>query len=73
MESYKDTIVGCLVKTGTADLLLHILKFWRGCEVNEGNQTLPVVLYFSAMMYTYYSRFGFTLIKHNEEGGGINM
>ena len=34
-ESYKDTIIGYLVNSGTADLLLHIVQVWRVCVANE--------------------------------------
>ena len=34
-ESYKDTIIGNLENSGTADLLLHIVQCWRACAVNE--------------------------------------
>ena len=53
--------------SGTSDLLLHMVKCWRVCAVNEENQALNLVLYCSHMMYTNYSPLGFSPIKHNEE------
>ena len=65
-ESYKDTIIRNLVNSGTADLLLHMVKCWPAYAVNKENQALPLVLYCSHTMYKYYSRLGFITIKHNE-------
>ena len=59
-ESYKDKIIYHLGNSGTADLLLHILKCWRAGAVDEEKQYLSMVLYCSDMMYKYYSRLGFT-------------
>ena len=36
-ESYKDTIIGHLVNSGIADLLLHIVQCWRAYAVNKGH------------------------------------
>ena len=55
VESYKDSIIGNLVNSGTADLLLHIVQCCRVCAVNEENQALVMVLYCSHIMYKYYS------------------
>ena len=44
-----------MVNSGLANLLLHLVKFWRACAVNEGNQDLPMALHCSHMMYPYYS------------------
>ena len=44
-ESYKYTSIGNLLNSGTEDLLLHIVHYWRVCAVNEGNRDLPMVLY----------------------------
>ena len=33
-ESYKDKIIGNMVNSGTADLLLHIVQCWSACKVN---------------------------------------
>ena len=46
-ESYKDTIIGHLVNSGTSDLLLHILHCWRACAVNEENWDLAMFFYCS--------------------------
>ena len=34
-ESYKDTTIGHMINSGTADLLLHILQYWYVCEVDK--------------------------------------
>ena len=34
-ESYKDTIIGRMVNSVAADLLLHIVQCWCACAVNE--------------------------------------
>ena len=34
-ESYKDTIIGHMGNSDTADLLLYIVQYWRQCVVNE--------------------------------------
>ena len=44
-DSYKDTIIYHIVNSGTADLLLHMVKCWPACAVNKENQALPLVLY----------------------------
>ena len=49
-ESYKDTIIGHLLNSGTADLLLHIVRCWRACAVGEEKQVLSMVLYCSGMV-----------------------
>ena len=51
-ESYKDTTIAYLVKSVTSDLLLHILRCWCACAVDEENRALPVVLYCSDLMCT---------------------
>ena len=71
-ESYRDTIIGHFGNSGTADLLLHIVKCWRACAVNEENLTIPMFLYCYGMMYKYYSCLWFFPIKHNEEGKYIH-
>ena len=45
-ESYKDTMIGNLGNSGTADLLLHVVQCWRSCAVDEEKWALPLVLYF---------------------------
>ena len=50
-ESYKDTIIGNLGNSGTSDLLLHIVQCWHTCEVNGGNQDIPLVLLCSHKIY----------------------
>ena len=44
VESYKDSIIGNLVNSGTADLLLHIVQCWNACVVDEENKYLPIVM-----------------------------
>ena len=66
--SYKNTFVSHLSNSGTEDCLLHTVQCWSACAVNEKNQALPMVMYCSHIMYTYYSHIGFLPIKHNEEG-----
>ena len=66
-ESYKDIIIGNMENSGTADLLLHIVKRWHVCTVNEENQDLPLVIYCSHKMYKYYSRLGFYPINTTRE------
>ena len=53
-ESYKDTIIGNMGNSGTAYLLIHIVQCWIECSVSEKNKSLPMILYYSHMMYTYY-------------------
>ena len=65
-ESYKDKIIGNMMNSGTGDLLLHIVQFWRAWAVNEEHKSLPMVLCCSQIMYKYYYRLGFFPIKHNE-------
>ena len=43
-ESYKETIIGHLVDSWGADLLLHIVQCWRSCAVDDKKQYLPMVL-----------------------------
>ena len=43
-ESYKYTIIGKMGNSGTAYLLLHIVRFWCVYEVNKEYQALPLVL-----------------------------
>ena len=71
-ESCKEAIIGHLGNSGTADLLLHIVLYWSACEADEEKWSLPMVLYCSDMMYTYYYRLGFYPIKNNEEGKNIH-
>ena len=52
-ESYKDTIIGNMVNPGTADLLLHMVPFWRACAFNEENQALYMIMYCSHVIYKY--------------------
>ena len=35
VESYKDTIIGHLRNTGTADLLPRIVQCWRVCTIDK--------------------------------------
>ena len=58
-ESYKDTIIGHMGNSDTADLLLYIVQYWRQCVVNEEKQSLPIVLHWSSMIYKYNSHLGF--------------
>ena len=67
LKSYKDTIIGFLVDTDSAELLSCILKLLCVCAVYEENQALSVVMYCSDIMYKYYSHIRFLPIKHNEE------
>ena len=67
-ELYKDTIIGHLVNLGTSYLLLHIVKCWSACAVDEEKSDLPIVMHYSGMMYKYYYRLRFFPIKHNKEG-----
>ena len=46
-ESYKDTIIGHMENSGTANLSLYIVQCWRSCVVNEENWALPMVLNYS--------------------------
>ena len=55
-ESYKDTIIDHLRNSGTAYLLLQIVKCWRAFEVDEEKRALPMVFYCSFRMYKYYYR-----------------
>ena len=65
-ELYKDTIIGDLVSSGAADLLLHIVQCWSACAVNEEKRDPPMVIYCSVRMYKYYSSLGLFQIKYNE-------
>ena len=67
MESYRDKIICHLGNPVAADLLLHIVQWWSSCEVDEENLDLPMFMYCSGIMYKYYSRLGFSLIKQNKE------
>ena len=53
--SYKDSIIGHLRKSGTEDLLLHIVQCWRWGVFDKQNRYFPIVMYCSGMMYKYYS------------------
>ena len=64
-ESYKDTIVGHFGNSCIEDLLLNITQCWRACVVVEYKWNLPILLYYSGMMYKYYSLLG--------GGGGVNQ
>ena len=66
VKSYKNTVIGYLQNAGTSHFLLHIVQCYHACEFDEDNQSLPVVIYCSDMMYKYYSSIGFLPIKHNE-------
>ena len=72
LKSYKDTVIGNIGNSGTTYLLLHIVQFFHECAVDEENLYLHMVIYCSHMMYKFYSRFGFSPIKHNEEGKDIH-
>ena len=71
-KSYKYTIIGHLVNSGTSYLILHTVQCWHACEFDIEKRALPLVLYCSGMIYQYYYRLGFFPIKHNEEGGNIH-
>ena len=60
VESYKDSIIGHFGNSGTADLLLHIVQCWSAYAFYEYNRSLPMVFYFSVIIYIYYSRLGFS-------------
>ena len=66
-ESYKERIIGNLVNSVTADSLLHKIQCWRACAVDEEKRNLPLVMYCLCMMYKFYYRLVFLLIKHNKE------
>ena len=53
--SYKDTIIGNLVNSGIAYLLLHPVQCWSACEFYEENKALSFVLYFSHDVYILFS------------------
>ena len=71
-EPYKDTIIGHLVNSGTADLLLHKVQCWCSCAVDEDKRALPMVIYCSDMIYNYYSCLDFPPTKNNTEGKDIH-
>ena len=56
-----------MVNSGTVDLLLHLVHFWSARADYEEKLALPMVLYFSGIIYKYYSGIGFPPIKKNEE------
>ena len=75
LESYKYTMIGHLVKSGTSEFLLHIVQCWSAGEVDEVdevNHAIPMVPYFSVILYKYYSCLGCIPIKDNEEVKDIN-
>ena len=61
-----------LGNSGTEYWLLHIVQCWSPCELDEEKWDLPMVLYYSGMMYKYYSCVGFSYIKQNEEVNDIH-
>ena len=63
VETNKYTIIGCLVNTGTAYLLLHILQCWLACAVDKYNWDIPMVLYYSGTMYKNHPCLEFIPIK----------
>ena len=69
--SYKDTIIGHLVNSGTSDLLLHVVQCWRAYAADEEKQALTMVMYCSGMIYKYYSHLGFLSI--NTQQGRENI
>ena len=50
----------------------NIVQFWRECAFYETKWDIPTVLYYSGMMFKYYSRLGFLPIKRYEEGKYIH-
>ena len=50
-ESYKDTIIGHLVISYIAYLLLYIVQYFPKCSVNEEKWDLTMVLYYTVIMY----------------------
>ena len=50
-ESYRDTIIGNMVNSGTADLLLNIAQCMRACTAMEESQYIHLFLYFLHIMY----------------------
>ena len=58
--------------TGIENLLLHIVQCWCACAVEKYNQSLPLVLYCSGIMYKHYPRLGVLTIKISEEGKNIH-
>ena len=61
-----------LGNSGTEYWLLRIVQCWSPCELDEEKWDLPMVLYYSGMMYKYYSCVGFSYIKQNEEVNDIH-
>ena len=59
-----------MINSGTEDLLLHIVQFWRACTVTEENRDPPMVIYCSHMTHRDYSRLGLPPIK--KQGRKIN-
>ena len=43
-ELYKNTIIGHLVNSGIADILLQIVQCWRACSFDEYKRDKPMVL-----------------------------
>ena len=44
VESYKDSIIGHLVNSGTSDFSLNMVQCWRACTVYEKNRDLSMVM-----------------------------
>ena len=53
-------------------MLLYILQCWSACEVDKDNRALPMVMYFSGMIYKYNFYLEFIPVKKNEEGKEIH-
>ena len=48
---YKNTIIGHLVNSITADLLSHLVQCWSKCAVHEDKRSLTMIFYCLGMMY----------------------
>ena len=44
VESYKYAIIGHFGNSGTVDLLLNIVQYWRTYEFSEDNRALHMAL-----------------------------
>ena len=53
-------------KCSTIYLFLHILQCWSKCDLQNGQHwSLPMVPYWSSVIYYYYYCIVFVIIKHN--------
>ena len=59
VKSYKNTVIGYLQNAGTSHFLLHIVQCYHACEFDEDNQSLPVVIYSSDMVWNIILVLGF--------------